>query len=112
MKNYRKRIADDILKRKLEGKGAVLIEGPKWCGKTTTAEQLAASKAARVLIPAEMGMDVDKSGQNGAVPARDHLRVRFRTERSFTRINDFFPFNQYGAIFDRRVRNGVDHPAF
>ena len=43
MKNYRKRIADDILKRKLEGKGAILIEGPKWCGKTTTAEQLAAS---------------------------------------------------------------------
>lgn len=43
MKNYRKRIADDILKRKLEGKGAILIEGPKWCGKTTTAEQIAAS---------------------------------------------------------------------
>ncbi|MBQ2741676.1 MAG: ATP-binding protein [Oscillospiraceae bacterium] len=43
MKKYRKRIADDLLKRKLEGKGAVLIEGPKWCGKTTTAEQLAAS---------------------------------------------------------------------
>ena len=43
MKKYRKRIADDILKRKLEGKGAVLIEGPKWCGKTTTAEQFAAS---------------------------------------------------------------------
>ncbi len=43
IKNYRKRIADDILKRKLEGKGAVLIEGPKWCGKTTTAEQIAAS---------------------------------------------------------------------
>lgn len=43
VKKYRKRIADDILIRKLEGKGAVLIEGPKWCGKTTTAEQLAAS---------------------------------------------------------------------
>lgn len=43
MKKYRKRIADEILKRKLEGKGAVLIEGPKWCGKTTTAEQLASS---------------------------------------------------------------------
>lgn len=43
MKKYRKRIADDILKRKLEGKGAVLIEGPKWCGKTTTAEQFAES---------------------------------------------------------------------
>lgn len=43
IKKYRKRIADDILQRKLEGKGAVLIEGPKWCGKTTTAEQIAAS---------------------------------------------------------------------
>ncbi len=43
MKFYRKRIADDILKRKLEGKGAVLIEGPKWCGKTTTAEQMSSS---------------------------------------------------------------------
>ncbi len=43
MENYRKRVADEILKRKLEGKGAVLIEGPKWCGKTTTAEQIAGS---------------------------------------------------------------------
>ena len=43
MKTYRKRIADVMLQRKLEGKGAVLIEGPKWCGKTTTAEQLAGS---------------------------------------------------------------------
>ena len=39
--NYRSRIADKILERKLAGKGAVLIEGPKWCGKTTTAEQVA-----------------------------------------------------------------------
>ena len=43
MKKYKKRIADEILKKKLEGEGAVLIEGPKWCGKTTTAEQFAAS---------------------------------------------------------------------
>lgn len=40
---YRKRAADALLARKLAGKGAVLIEGPKWCGKTTTAEQQAAS---------------------------------------------------------------------
>lgn len=43
MKQYKKRIADILLKRKLEGMGAVLIEGPKWCGKTTTAEQQAKS---------------------------------------------------------------------
>jgi predicted AAA+ superfamily ATPase len=43
MKRYRKRIADRILQDKLEAKGAVLIEGSKWCGKTTTATQIAKS---------------------------------------------------------------------
>ena len=40
---YRPRIADKLLAEKLEGKGAVLIEGAKWCGKTTTAERVARS---------------------------------------------------------------------
>lgn len=40
---YKRRVADALLERKLQGKGAVLIEGPKWCGKTTTAKQLAKS---------------------------------------------------------------------
>ena len=43
MDGYKKRIADNILKDKLEYIGGVLIEGPKWCGKTTTAEQTAGS---------------------------------------------------------------------
>jgi predicted AAA+ superfamily ATPase len=43
MKTYRKRIADSLLQDKLTLKGAVLIEGPKWCGKTTTAGQAANS---------------------------------------------------------------------
>ena len=43
MKNYKKRVVDSLLLKKLKGKGAVLIEGAKWCGKTTTAEQAAAS---------------------------------------------------------------------
>ena len=40
---YKKRIADTQLQSKLASKGAVQIEGPKWCGKTTTAMQVAAS---------------------------------------------------------------------
>ena len=40
---YKPRIADRLLARKLAGKGAVLVEGPKWCGKTTTAQQQAKS---------------------------------------------------------------------
>ena len=43
MKDYKARIVDDILLKKLRGKGAVLIQGPKWCGKTTTAEQISKS---------------------------------------------------------------------
>lgn len=41
MKKYKKRIVDTILNKKLQCIGAILIEGPKWCGKTTSAEQLA-----------------------------------------------------------------------
>lgn len=37
------RTADEVLTQHLEAFGAVLIEGPKWCGKTTTAEQMAKS---------------------------------------------------------------------
>lgn len=44
MKNYRYRIMEESLKKRLQSKGAILIEGPKWCGKTTTAEEFAASK--------------------------------------------------------------------
>jgi len=43
MEGYKQRVADGVLAEKLAGKGAVLIEGAKWCGKTTTAEQVAKS---------------------------------------------------------------------
>ncbi|MDO4953289.1 MAG: DUF4143 domain-containing protein [Synergistaceae bacterium] len=43
MKDYMPRIADFILRDRLESKGAVLVEGAKWCGKTTTSVQQAKS---------------------------------------------------------------------
>ena len=43
MQRYLPRIADKMLREILDCMGAVLIVGPKWCGKTTTAERLAAS---------------------------------------------------------------------
>ena len=43
MNQYMPRLIDQLLINKLKGKGAVLIQGPKWCGKTTTAEQVAGS---------------------------------------------------------------------
>lgn len=43
MNEYRPRIADRILDDKLDAMGGVLIEGPKYCGKTTLARQHARS---------------------------------------------------------------------
>lgn len=57
MKRYRARVADAILKDKLEAKGAVVIEGPKWCGKTTTAMQVAKS-VIRMDEPSKRDMNI------------------------------------------------------
>lgn len=43
MKNYRRRIVDFLLREELDAMGAVVVEGPKACGKTRTSEQAAAS---------------------------------------------------------------------
>lgn len=40
---YIPRVTDQLLKERLAAKGAVLIEGPKWCGKTTTAKEFSNS---------------------------------------------------------------------
>jgi len=53
-KSYKPRVADDDLKDRLGSAGAVLIEGPKACGKTETARQLAAS---------EVLLDIDQNAR-------------------------------------------------
>ena len=44
MEKYKKRIADALLAEKLSYMGAVLVQGPKWCGKTTTSRQAVKSE--------------------------------------------------------------------
>ena len=44
MISYRERIADALLAEKLSYMGAVLVQGPKWCGKTTTSRQAVRSE--------------------------------------------------------------------
>lgn len=73
MKKYRHRIADALLERTLQGKGAVLIEGPKWCGKTTTGKQHAQSMLdlgdVNVLRSSKLIADINsRSLLKGAVP--------------------------------------------
>lgn len=55
---YEPRIADQELARRLKTSGAVLIEGPKACGKTETARRQAAS---------EVLLDVDEGARDAAV---------------------------------------------
>ena len=63
MKKYRARISDKILSKKLSSKGAVLIEGAKWCGKTTTASQVAKS-ILKMQDPAEREQNIRMSEIN------------------------------------------------
>ena len=43
MASYKPRVVDEAIADRLKNKGAILVEGAKWCGKTTTCEQHAAS---------------------------------------------------------------------
>ncbi len=70
--DYLPRIVDSVLEERLEAVGAVLIVGPKWCGKTTTAEQHAKSilklqdpdKTAGYLKTAEIKPSLLLQGEN------------------------------------------------
>ena len=94
MKEYKKRIADQILADKLEAMGAVLIEGPKYCGKTTLASQQAKS----ILYMA----DPDTKSQNLAV-AQTNIRRLLQGETP--RLIDEW---QLAPQFWDAVRNEVD----
>lgn len=95
MKEYKKRIADKLLKYRLEEVGAVLIEGPKWCGKTTTAEQQAKS----VLYMA------DPDNQKSYIEMAD-LRIKMLLKGNNPRLIDEWQI--IPQIWDA-IRFDVDH---
>jgi len=52
---YIKRVTDAIINEKLQGLGGLMITGPKWCGKTSTAKQFSRS---------EVYLDGSEDGEN------------------------------------------------
>ena len=94
MNGYKNRVADRLLAEKLEAFGAVLIEGPKYCGKTTLAMQQARS----ILSMA----DTDTLGQNLAL-ARTNISRLLAGETP--RLIDEW---QIAPQFWDAVRNEVD----
>ena len=94
MNGYKNRVADRLLAEKLEAFGAVLIEGPKYCGKTTLATQQAGS----ILSMA----NTDTLGQNLAL-ARTNISRLLAGETP--RLIDEW---QIAPQFWDAVRNEVD----
>ena len=94
MNGYKNRVADRLLAEKLEAFGVVLIEGPKYCGKTTLASQQAGS----ILSMA----DTDTLGQNLAL-ARTNISRLLAGETP--RLIDEW---QIAPQFWDAVRNEVD----
>jgi Predicted ATPase (AAA+ superfamily) len=94
VKEYKKRVADQMLADKLEAAGAVLVEGPKYCGKTTLSKQQAKS----ILSMA----DPDTLSQNLAL-ARTNISRLLKGETP--RLIDEW---QIAPQFWDAVRNEVD----
>ncbi len=94
MKKYRARIADRILAEKLDAMGAVLIEGPKYCGKTTLA-----SRQAKSILSMS---DPDTMEQNIAM-ANTNIKLLLRGDTP--RLIDEW---QMAPKFWDAVRNEVD----
>lgn len=95
MEKYLPRIVDDILKNKLEYMGAVVIEGPKWCGKSTTAKQYCKS-----LIELQ---DPDKKIQYDNI---GNTKPSLFLEGEKPRLFD--EWQMYPVIWDS-IRTDIDH---
>ena len=73
MKKYLPRVSDEIIQKYLKSQGAILIEGPKWCGKTTSAKQFSKSSvlfsdpSAKDYLKSLLSLDY-KSLLNGETP--------------------------------------------
>ncbi|MDE6515131.1 MAG: DUF4143 domain-containing protein, partial [Bacteroidales bacterium] len=93
--NYTFRIADILLKEILEAMGAVLIVGPKACGKTTTAEQQAKS----ILY-------VDEPGKRESYKQMAQTNIRFLLEGATPRLID--EWQEIPQFWDA-IRWEVDH---
>ena len=94
MEKYRKRIADAMLAEKLSYMGAVLVQGPKWCGKTTTSRQVARS---------EVSLDDSVRGKSNRILAQ--TRPDKLLEGATPRLIDEW---QEGPLLWDAVRSAVD----
>ena len=92
---YKKRVADALLAEKLSYMGAVLVQGPKWCGKTTTSRQA---------VRSEVSLEDSVKGQSNRILAQ--TRPDKLLEGAVPRLIDEW---QEGPLLWDAVRSAVDH---
>ena len=95
MMGYRKRVADALLAEKLSYMGAVLVQGPKWCGKTTTSRQA---------VRSEVSLEDSVKGKSNRILAQ--TRPDKLLEGAIPRLIDEW---QEGPLLWDAVRSAVDH---
>ena len=95
MGKYKKRIADALLAEKLSYMGAVLVQGPKWCGKTTTSRQA---------VKSEVSLEDSVKGKSNRLLAQ--TRPDKLLEGAIPRLIDEW---QEGPQLWDAVRSAVDH---
>ena len=95
MTGYRKRVADALLAEKLSYMGAVLVQGPKWCGKTTTSRQA---------VRSEVSLEDSVKGKSNRILAE--TRPDKLLEGATPRLIDEW---QEGPLLWDAVRSAVDH---
>lgn len=95
MIGYKKRVADALLAEKLSYMGAVLVQGPKWCGKTTTSRQA---------VRSEVSLEDSVKGRSNRILAE--TRPDKLLEGAVPRLIDEW---QEGPLLWDAVRSAVDH---
>ena len=97
---YKRRVVDEILDFYLESMGAVLIEGPKWCGKTRTGEEHAKS-----VVKLQDPDNVDK--YRAAIKAKPSILLEGPTPRLIDEWQDFpILWNAVRHLVDERGEDG------
>lgn len=95
MTGYKKRVADALLAEKLSYMGAVLVQGPKWCGKTTTSRQA---------VRSEVSLEDSVKGKSNRILAETQPDKLL--EGATPRLIDEW---QEGPLLWDAVRSAVDH---
>ena len=97
---YKKRVVDGVLDFYLDCMGAVLIEGPKWSGKTRTGEEHAKS-----ILKLQDPDNVDK--YRAAVKAKPSILLQGPTPRLIDEWQDFpVLWNAVRHMVDERGEDG------